>query len=38
MLTEEHKDVFKDELGTMKGVKAKLLLKPGTSPKFFKPS
>ena len=36
-MLEEHKDVFKDELGTMKGVKAKLFVKPGSSPKFFKP-
>ena len=37
-MLEEHKDVFKDELGTMKGVKAKLFVKPGSSPKFFKPT
>ena len=36
-MLEEHKDVFKDELGTMKGVKAKLFVKPGSSQKFFKP-
>ena len=29
--------MFKDELGTMKGVKARLFVKPGSSPKFFKP-
>ena len=33
----EHKEVFKDELGTLKGVKAKLYIKPGSRPKFFKP-
>ena len=32
-----HKEVFKDELGTMKDVKAKLYIKPGATPKFFKP-
>ena len=32
-----HKEVFKDELGTMKGVKAKLYLKPGSNLGFFKP-
>ena len=36
MLTR-HKEVFKDELGTMKDVKAKLDIKPGATPKFFKP-
>ena len=30
-MLEEHKDVFKDELGTIKGVKAKLFVKPGSS-------
>ena len=33
----EHKELFKDELGTLKGVKAKLYIKPGSRPKFFKP-
>ena len=34
-LLTKHKEVFKDELGTMKDVKAKLYIKPGATPKFF---
>ena len=33
----QHQSVFKDELGTMQGVKAKLYVKPDSKPKFFKP-
>ena len=33
----EHREVFKDELGTMREVKAKLHVKPGSTPKFDKP-
>ena len=35
----KHQSVFKDELhvGTMQGIKAKLLVKPDSMPKFFKP-
>ena len=36
-MISEHKEVFKDELGTLKGVKAKLYIKPDSRPKFFKP-
>ncbi|KAL9950577.1 hypothetical protein ACROYT_G043093 [Oculina patagonica] len=32
-----HQSVFKDELGTMQGVKAKLFVKSESKPKFFKP-
>ena len=37
-LLQKYKDVFKDELGTLKGVYAKLVIKPDTTPKFFKPT
>lgn len=30
----KHKSVFKDELGTMQGTKAKLFVKPDSKPKF----
>ena len=33
----KHKEVFKDELGTMRDVKAKLYVKAGSTPKFYKP-
>ena len=33
----KHKSVFNDELGTMQGTKAKLFVKSGSKPKFFKP-
>ena len=33
----EHREVFKDELSTMREVKAKLHVKPGSTPKFYKP-
>ena len=33
----QHTEVFNDELGTLKDVKAKLYIKQGSSPKFFKP-
>ena len=33
----QHQSVFKDELGTIQGVKAKLYVKPDSTPKFFKP-
>ena len=33
----KHKSVFNDELGTMQGTKAKLLVKSDSKPKFFKP-
>ena len=36
-MLSRHQSVFKDELGTMQGVKAKLLVKPESKPKFFKP-
>lgn len=32
-----HKDVFKDELGTLNGTKAKILVDSDAQPKFFKP-
>ena len=32
----QHQSVFKDELGTMQGVKVKLYVKPDSKPKFFK--
>ena len=36
-MLSKHQAVFKDELGTMQGVKAKLFVKPDSRPKFFKP-
>ena len=33
----QQQSVFKDELGTIQGVKAKLYVKPDSKPKFFKP-
>ena len=36
-MLSRHQSVFKDELGTMQGVKAKLLVKPESKPKFSKP-
>ena len=36
-MLSRHKSLFKDELGTMQGVKAKLFVKPESKPKFFKP-
>lgn len=36
-LLQKYKDIFKDELGTLKGVYAKLVIKPDATPKFFKP-
>jgi len=36
-LLEKYKEIFKDELGTLKGVYAKLIVKPDTVPKIFKP-
>ncbi|CAC5377655.1 unnamed protein product [Mytilus coruscus] len=35
-LLNKYKDVFKDELGTIKGIKAKLSLKDNSSPKYIK--
>ncbi|VDI15021.1 Hypothetical predicted protein [Mytilus galloprovincialis] len=35
-LQNKYKDVFKDELGTIKGIKAKLSLKDNSSPKYIK--
>ena len=37
MLMRKYADVFKAELGTMKGVKAKLVLKAGVVPRFIRP-
>ncbi len=34
---EKYKDLFREELGTLKGVQVKLTLKPGATPKFFRP-
>ena len=36
-MLSRHKSLFKDELGTMQGVQAKLFVKPESKPKFFKP-
>ena len=36
LLLDNYSDVFKDELGTMKKIKAKLHVKEGATPKFFK--
>ena len=36
-LLDTHKEVFQEELGLFKGVKAKLHVKPDTKPKFCKP-
>ena len=36
-LLTEYKDVFRDELGTIKDHKVKLALNEGARPKFFKP-
>lgn len=36
-ILHKYSNVFKDELGTMKDVKAKLYVKEGSKPKFFKP-
>ena len=35
-LTEKYQDVFNDKIGTLKGVKAKFILKDGSQPKFHK--
>lgn len=35
-ITQQHPDLFKDELGTIKGVKAKIYLKDGATPRYFK--
>ena len=35
--SELDKEIFKDELGTLKGVYAKLVVKPDALPKLFKP-
>ena len=37
ILLKRYQDLFRDELGTAKGVTAQLKLKSGTSPKFFRP-
>ena len=37
IILAKHKQVFNEELGTTKGTKAKLCLKLGSSPTFFKP-
>ena len=34
---KKYEEVFKDEVGTMTGVKAKVILKEGATPKYFKP-
>ena len=34
---ELYQEVFKEELGTLKGVQARLTLQPGATPKFFRP-
>jgi len=34
---DKYSEVFKNELGTLKGVKAKLSVKPGTKPQFSRP-
>jgi len=36
-LLDQYKDVFSSELGTLKGIYAKLTLKPDAKPKYFKP-
>ena len=36
-ILDQHKDVFKDELGTVQGMTVSLSLKEGTHPKFFRP-
>ena len=36
-LLEQYQEVFKEELGTLKGVQARLTLQPGAAPKFFRP-
>ena len=36
-MLSSHQSVFKDELGTMQGVKAKLFVEPESKLKFFKP-
>ena len=36
VVIQNHSDLFKDELGTIKGLSAKLELKEGVSPKFFR--
>ena len=36
-MLSRHQSVFKDELGTMQGVKAKLFVEPESKLKFFKP-
>ena len=36
-MSTRHQSVFKDELGTIEGVKAKLFVKPDSKPKFVKP-
>ena len=35
LLLDNYSDVFKEELGTMKKIKAKLHVKEGATPKFF---
>jgi len=36
VVIQNHSDLFKDELGTIKGLSAKLELKEGASQKFFR--
>jgi len=36
-LLQQYQEIFKDELGTLKGIYAKLTVKPEATPKFFKP-
>lgn len=36
-LLEMHKEIFSDRLDTLKSVKAKIAVRKGANPKFFKP-
>ena len=36
-ILDENEEIFRDELGSFKGVKAKIKLKENVTPKFFKP-
>ena len=36
-MLDEHRDLFRDELGTISQYQAKLQVRPDASPKFFKP-